>query len=363
MQGKDNPILAVGYVRVSSEEQAHEGYSLDEQEREIRERAEREGWSLVKVYADRGLSGRRADRPDFRQMLEDAAAGAFQRLIAWKLDRLGRSTRLVLEALQALEAGQVEFISLRENVDTSTPAGRYMRTNLAAIAEMEGDMISERTKIGLAGRRRKGRRPGGPPPFGFDYVRDRDNPDDKGTLVENEREADIVRYIYREFLARPSVSALVRDLRAKGWSTKRGAKFAQYHVTTILDNPIHAGWLYDEDGKTLIDAAHEGLVPRETWLAVLDIRRARRASSGKGRGRNPARPHLLTRGLGRCGRCGAALIPRGNRYVCRNRHQSATAIYQPSRASESTTCCSASSSGESSTCPQPSRLSRKPPRA
>ena len=317
---QDQAIVAVGYVRVSTEEQVREGYSLDEQKREIRAYAERHGWRLARIYADEGLSGRSADRPDFRRMLDDAGSGSFQRAIAWKLDRLGRSTGLVLDSLGALDAAGVEFVSLRENLDTSSPAGRYMRTNLAAIAEMEAEMIAERSRTGIAGRKRDGRRGGGPPPYGFDYTRDRDDPTDKGTLSENPLEAAIVREIYRLCLDGFGISKIVRHLRDRNERTKRGAQWSQYQVGFILKSPLYVGYLdIDPEGEP-IKARHDPIVSHDDWLAVRAIRQARRDASGRGRGRTTLTPHLLTRGLGRCGRCGAALVPRGQRYVCRSRH-------------------------------------------
>jgi DNA invertase Pin-like site-specific DNA recombinase len=121
---EDRP-RAAGYIRVSTERQATEGLSLGEQERRIRAYAEAHGWELVEVFADRGISGRRDDRPALKRLL--AELHRIDRLIIPKLDRLGRSNRHLLDVFDQLEAADVQLVSVSEAIDTSTPIGKLLR--------------------------------------------------------------------------------------------------------------------------------------------------------------------------------------------------------------------------------------------
>ena len=287
LTSKDRGVDAVGYVRVSTDEQARAGYSLDEQEREIRTYAEQRGWTLVDTYIDRGVSGRKINRPEYQRLLSDAEAGKSQVVIVWRLDRFGRRASEFLRAVEDLEGVGVEVVSVREQMDTTTPSGRAMRGVLAVFAQAESEATSERTKSNLAARRRGGRRAGGPAPYGFDYARNRDDPADKGTLAHNALEAPIVTEIYRLFRDGWGITRIFRHLNSRGVPTKKGARWAQYQVTAILDNPLYAG-LLSINGE-LTKALHEPIVSHDEWLATQGIRQARREASGGGRGRRPSR--------------------------------------------------------------------------
>jgi site-specific DNA recombinase len=194
---------AAGYVRVSTERQAEEGLSLAEQERRVREYAERQGWDLIDVYVERGVSGRRDDRPELGRLL--AILANLDRVIIPKLDRLGRSNRHLLEVCDRLEASGVGLISLAENIDTATPTGRLLRAILAALAEFEADTIAERVRAVTESRARSGRPNGGPAPYGYAY-----GPEKSGLVVVRD-EALIVARIFAEWCngrtRRPSLAA------------------------------------------------------------------------------------------------------------------------------------------------------------
>ena len=153
---------AAGYIRVSTERQAKEGLSLPEQEGRIRAYAEAHGWELVEVFADRGVSGRRDDRPALGRLLGEL--DRIDRLIIPKLDRLGRSNRHLLDVFDRLDAADVELVSVSEAIDTSTPIGKLLRSVLSAMAEFEADNISERVKAVTERRARGGGHHGGPRP-------------------------------------------------------------------------------------------------------------------------------------------------------------------------------------------------------
>lgn len=156
MTDKD-PQLAI-YVRVSTA-----GQSVDSQEAALREYAERRDWTSVKVYADRAVSGMQDRRPALDALMDDCRRGLVDTVLVWKFDRFGRNVRHLVEALEEFRQRRIDFISLTEAVDTSTPAGRMFFSMIAVFSNFERDIIAERVKLGLEAARRKGKRLGRPP--------------------------------------------------------------------------------------------------------------------------------------------------------------------------------------------------------
>jgi len=138
------PLRAVGYVQVPTADQAEEGTSLRVQADALHAYAKTQGWELLTIYTDAGLSGATLDRPELQRLLDDLAPLGVHRAIVTKLDRLARSTRNLLELYDTLERPGVGIVAIRDSVDTTTPVGRLMRTVLAAVAELERETIAER---------------------------------------------------------------------------------------------------------------------------------------------------------------------------------------------------------------------------
>jgi site-specific DNA recombinase len=163
--GKDfnNRPKAVGYVRVSKE--TPDGYSIEAQRQAIEAYCKARGWDLVEVYPDDGVSGaiRPGDRPGMAKMLQDVLADGISYIVVKRLDRFGRKAGELLSLLDALEQKGVAVVSIDDNIDTSTAAGRLLRTILAGVAEFERDLIRERTRAGLAVARQAGKWVGRPP--------------------------------------------------------------------------------------------------------------------------------------------------------------------------------------------------------
>src|SRR5262249_408813 len=150
--GKGDPSMRCAiYARVSTTEQ-----SPEMQLGELRSYAERRGWNIVREYVDHGVSGGKDRRPCLDEMQSDARRGRFQLLLGWKLDRLGRNLRHLLNVLEELSSHGVAFASATEPIDTSTPAGRMVLAVLGAAAELERSLIRERVKAGLANAKRRG---------------------------------------------------------------------------------------------------------------------------------------------------------------------------------------------------------------
>ena len=152
------PLRVALYARVST---SNGQQDPEMQLRELREFCERRGWSVVREYVDR-ISGSKDSRPALNQLMSDAGQRKIDTILVWKLDRFARSLKMLVTSLSELEALGVAFVSLRDNLDLSTPSGRLMFHVIAAMAEFERALIQERVKAGVANARAKGKRIGRP---------------------------------------------------------------------------------------------------------------------------------------------------------------------------------------------------------
>jgi DNA invertase Pin-like site-specific DNA recombinase len=146
------------YARVSTLQGQHPGL----QTRELREFAERRGWTVIGEYVDRGISGSKASRPAMNELLNAVYQRKCDIVLVWKMDRWARSLRNLVNSLADLEARGVAFVSLRDNVDLTTPSGRLMVQIIGAMAEFERALIQERVRAGMRNARAKGKRIGRP---------------------------------------------------------------------------------------------------------------------------------------------------------------------------------------------------------
>ena len=154
-------LRAALYERISTEEQ-QEGYSIQEQSIANRHFAESKGWIVIGEYVDEGHSGSKDCRPALNELMADAAKGCVDTVACWRFDRFARSVRHLVIALDEFRARGVDFVSLHDGIDTSTPAGRFTFHVIAAVAELERELIRERTRAGIAAARRRGKHPGRP---------------------------------------------------------------------------------------------------------------------------------------------------------------------------------------------------------
>jgi DNA invertase Pin-like site-specific DNA recombinase len=146
------------YARVST----LNGQDPEMQLRELREFASRRGWEIASEYVDQGISGSRDSRPALNRLMDDVRQRRSDAVLVWKLDRFGRSLKHLVNTIADLEALGVAFVSLRDNIDLSTPSGRLMLHIIAAMSEFERALIQERVCAGLSNARAKGKRLGRP---------------------------------------------------------------------------------------------------------------------------------------------------------------------------------------------------------
>lgn len=152
------PVKVALYARVSTMDQHPEN-----QLRELREYAERRGWEICSEYVDHGVSGAKESRPQLNRLMADAHRRQFAAVLVWKIDRFGRSLKHLVNALADLEARSIAFVSLKDNLDLTTPTGRLMFQVIGAMAEFERSLIQERVRAGLRAARARGKRLGRPP--------------------------------------------------------------------------------------------------------------------------------------------------------------------------------------------------------
>jgi DNA invertase Pin-like site-specific DNA recombinase len=157
-EGRRTMKVAI-YGRVST---ANNGQDPTMQTRELREYAERRGWTVAGDYVDIGISGTKEKRPELDRLMSDAHRRRFDAVVVWKFDRFARSVSHLLRALETFKAQGIEFVSFSEQLDTSTPAGKLVFTVLGAVAESERSLIVERVKASLRNARAKGKRLGRP---------------------------------------------------------------------------------------------------------------------------------------------------------------------------------------------------------
>ena len=158
VRGSDLDRRAVLYARVST----NNGQDPEMQLRELREYCLRRGWPVVSEYTDIGISGAKERRPQLDRLIADAHKRKFEVIVVWKFDRFARSVSHLLRALENFRALGIEFVSLSEQIDTSTPTGKMIFTVLGAVAELERSLIAERVRAGLRNARAKGKRLGRP---------------------------------------------------------------------------------------------------------------------------------------------------------------------------------------------------------
>ena len=158
---KEERKVAGIYIRVSTEDQAREGFSLGEQEEKLKQLCDYKGYEVYKVYCDAGISAKDMEhRPKFQEMLKDMKEGKINYIVAYKLDRVTRSVRDLEELISQLEKYNTYLVCDRDDVNTSTANGKFFVRMLTVLSQLEIEIVSERTKFGLNGAIKSGHLPG-----------------------------------------------------------------------------------------------------------------------------------------------------------------------------------------------------------
>lgn len=244
------------YTRVSTAEQAAEGYSIDEQERMCKAAIEASGWKYVCTFSDPGVSGRTMDRPGLQSMIQAIKDGSINAVVIYKLDRLSRKQRdtmLIIE--DVILKNNVDLLSLNETLNTTTPWGRAMIGILSSFNQMESENIQMRTAMGRKAKAEQGGYAGGKPPIGYRVV--------DGELVIVPKEAEIVRLIFRLRKNGMTYVGIADELNNRGYTTKSGKKFLHSAIQTILNNEQTYRGTYKYGNSGEIKGQHEPILTNE----------------------------------------------------------------------------------------------------
>jgi site-specific DNA recombinase len=318
---KDEEKLVALYCRVSTTEQAEEGYSIGEQERLLIEYCQRNHYKVYKVFSDKGISGKDIKhRPAMTQLLEEAVEKKFNMVISWKINRLSRKLADAIKIVDVLEKNGITYRSYSEPFETDTPSGKMQFQMMALIGEFERSTIAQNVKMGMCAKARAGEWCGGIAPLGYDWeiMEGYENSaHKKSKLVINEKEAEIVRIMFEEYACGKGYKAIVNSLNKQGYKSKRGNCFSVAQLRSILTNPVYIGkvrynvrrdWNEKRRGNInpnpiINDGIHEAIIDEELWNAVQYMISQK---SGK-----PSRlydgEYPLT-GILRCPECGAGMV-------------------------------------------------------
>jgi site-specific DNA recombinase len=292
---QEQPLRAGIYTRVSTEEQATEGHSIEAQLRITREFVERKNWIAVREYTDPGYSGTNDQRPAFKRMIEDAYAGDIQVIAFHKLDRFSRSLSDILYYFRELERQGVLLTSATEPFDFTTPAGKAQFHMLAVFAQWYIDNLSAETKKGKKQRALKGLYNGRLP---FGYVRS-----ESGIAQVVPEEAEIVRKAYEAYATGCYTDRQIAELiNTSDLPTRFGRRWSKDSVRDFLQNEFYLGKVkYKGD---VLQGRHEAIISQRLFDRCQRVRAAHRRAP-----RSHA-PHFKTYVLGQllhCARCGETL--------------------------------------------------------
>ncbi len=216
---------AIGYVRVSTEQQASEGVSLEAQRAKIEHWCKANDYELVNVYVDAGISGKSMDkRPGLLDALKSLKKG--MALVSYSLSRLARSTKDALAIGEAVAKKKADMVSLTEQIDTTTAAGKMMFQMLSVLAEFERNLVAERTTNALQHKKRSGQKYPGQDPYGFSSI--------EGRLVEVKQEAEIVAEIQAARSSGSTLQSIADNLNGRGIPTKTGKTWAPATIHLLL---------------------------------------------------------------------------------------------------------------------------------
>lgn len=223
------------YIRVSTLDQAREGYSLSAQEKALRAWCSVHNYNVFSVYADEGISGKDiSHRPAMLRMLADADDRKVDVIIVWALSRLTRSVADLYNTWERITSHNVGLVSYTESFDTSTPTGRAMMGLLGVFAQMEREITAERVKAAMAERAAQGKRTTNDV-LGYNLA-------GSDNLEINPEEAQRIQYIFDKFEACHSYTRVAELCKAHGIYGKRGKIFKPQNIKTILTRPVYVGY-------------------------------------------------------------------------------------------------------------------------
>lgn len=309
------------YVRVSTTAQLEEGYSIEEQKAKLESYCDIKDWHIYKVYTDGGFSGSTTERPALEQLIKDAQNKLFDTVLVYKLDRLSRSQKDTLYLIEDIFLkNNIEFVSLLENFDTSTPFGRAVIGLLSVFAQLEREQIKERMQLGKLGRAKAGKSMmWAKTSYGYNYDKE------TGSMTVNEYEALAVKEIYSLYLAGMSITKL-RDKINEDYPKQPAWSYRT--IRGILANPVYCG-LNQYKGQTF-QGTHKPIISLVDFEQTQRELAKRQQTARELSNPRPFQAKYMLSGLAQCGYCHAPLKvilgqkrkdgSRFKRYECYQRH-------------------------------------------
>ena len=290
------------YCRVSSDERLDQSFNSIDAQKEaghafIKSQSH-EGWiAVADDYDDGGFSGGNMERPGLKKLLDDVRSGMVDIIVVYKIDRLSRSLADFAKLVEIFDEHKVTFVSVTQAFNTTTSMGRLTLNILLSFAQFERELAGERVRDKIAASRQRGIWMGGMPPLGYDVA--------ERKLIANPVEAKIVREIFTRFAATPAMSTLVRDLRARGvtsksWITSKGIErqgklVTKGYIYKLFKNPVYIG-MAAHKGKQF-PGEHRPIIEQALWDSVQALLKAGDKHDKGGRACRPTTSPLLLRGL------------------------------------------------------------------
>lgn len=315
----NNTLVCGIYTRVSTERQAEEGYSLDEQKELLFKRAEKAGYKIYDCYCDSGISAKNIrDRPQMLRLLDDVKQGKVNVVMAWKLSRTFRNLREQLEAIEIMKEKNAIFDMVSEGIiDPNSVTGKLHSSILGMINECERETISDNVYTMMAARARLGENNGGPSPYGYDREYELTSKRRTSKLVINEKEAEVVRRVFHMFVEeRHGYKYIVNVLNYEGLKTKNGNPFSISTVKSLIMNPVYAGLVrwggHRKWAEQRRKGAVEPIISQGKHEAIISLELYKRAEAIRlAKGGKAERKYdclnVLT-GILKCPECGAGMV-------------------------------------------------------
>lgn len=296
------------YCRVSTDEQAREGISLEEQQNRLQAYCRAMGWDEEPVlFIDDGYSAKDLERPYLKKLLDGVNKGTISKILVTKLDRMSRRLLDLLKLIDVFNEHNVSFVSISESFDTNTPSGRLTLQVLGAVAEFERERIRERVFENMYHAATQGKWLT-QSPYGYDLV--------NKELVINEEEAKIVNRIFDYYLSNGwGFYSIAKQLNEEGILSKYDKEWSIRSIKLLLSNPVYKGTVMwnrtdrgnkkkkekEDDEWVIVEDAAPGIIDRDSWELV-QLRMNQRKTPPRAK----TSPHLLG-GYLKCGKCGAAM--------------------------------------------------------
>lgn len=310
-------IRVAVYVRVSTEEQAQYGFSIEAQKEKAVAFCKSQGWEIFKVYIDDGFKGWNLKRPKIKELLIDAEEKKFNVILMYKLDRLSRKLSDLTKLVEKFEELGIGIRSITEPFDTTNPTGKLLFNMLGSFAQFERELIGERTRLGI-GRRVKEGKWTTTPPFGYNMV--------NGELIINEKEIAYYKRMVELFLYHNYGTGLIAiKLNEEDKVTRRAGKWSDSTIWNMLTNPVYCGLVRWRDN--IFEGRHKAVITKDEF----DTIQKRLREKNQVPERTHSSPNFLN-GVIVCGLCNSTLTTaKGKKlyhyYACTGRQKGCNLSY------------------------------------